>query len=71
MGDREYAGTPRDGFRRDLGWRGVAGRAAAQEEAGKHETCGDLRAAGAARFEGDCVEDFGKGALDVLWEGCP
>ncbi len=70
MGDREYAGTPRDGFRREPGWRGVAGSAAARAEAGKHEKYGDLvRAAGAAPFEGACVEDFGafgKGALDAL-----
>ncbi len=25
MGDREYAGTPRDGFRQEPGWRGVFG----------------------------------------------
>jgi hypothetical protein len=70
MGDREYAGTPRDGFRQEPGWRGVAGSAAARAEAGKHDKYGDMvRAAGAARFEGACVEDFGafgKGALDVL-----
>ncbi len=49
MGDREYAGTPRDGFRREPGWRGVAGSAAARPEARKHETYGDLmRPAGAA-----------------------
>ncbi len=60
----------RDGFRRELGWREVAGSAAARAEAGKHEKYGDLvRAARAARFETACVEDFGafgKGALDVL-----
>ena len=70
MGDREYAGTPRDGFRQEPGWRGVAGSSAARAEAGKHEKYGDMvRAAGAGRFEGACVEDFGafgKGALDVL-----
>ncbi len=57
MGDREYAGTPQNGFCRELGWRGVAGSAAGRPDAGKYEQYGT------------CVEDFGafgKGALDVL-----
>ncbi len=48
----------------------MADSAASRAEAGKPETYGDLvRAAGAARFDGACVEDFeafGKGALVVL-----
>ena len=70
MGDPGYAGTPRDGFRLETGWRGVSGSAAARAEAGKHLKYGALvRAAGAAQFEGACVEDFGafgKGALTSL-----
>ena len=70
MGDREYAGTPRRGFRLESGWKRVAGSAAERAEAGKDHKYGDrVRAAGAARFEGACVEDFGafgRGALDVL-----
>ncbi len=38
MGNREYAGTPRDGFHRETGWWRVAGSAAARAEAGKHES---------------------------------
>jgi hypothetical protein len=70
MGDPGYAGMPRDGFRLEPGWRGVSGSAAVRAEAGKHHKYGDrVRAAGAARFEGACVEDFGafgKGALAAL-----
>jgi len=70
MGDPGYAGTPRDGFRLEPGWRGVAGSAAVRAEEGKHHKYGALvRAAGAAQFEGACVEDFGafgKGALTSL-----
>jgi hypothetical protein len=56
MGDWEYAGTPWDGFRGELGWLGVSGSAAARAEACKHHKYGDLvRAAGTARFEGACM----------------
>jgi hypothetical protein len=48
----------------------MAGSAAARAEAGKPEKYVDLvRAAGAARFDAACAEDFeafGKGALVVL-----
>ena len=70
MGDPEYAGRPRDGFRLEPGWRGVSGRAAQRAEDGKHRKYdGMVREAGAAQFEGACVEDFGafgKGALTAL-----
>ena len=70
MGDPEYAGRPRDGFRLEPGWRGVSGRAAQRAEDGKHRKYdGMVREAGAAQFEGACVEDFGafgKGALTSL-----
>ena len=70
MGDRGYGGKPRVGFHQEEGWRGVAGRAARRAESGKEgKYAARVRAAGAARFEGACVEDFGafgKGALGVL-----
>ena len=64
MGDRDYAGTPRNGYRREPGWRGVAGSAARRAEAGKHvKYAARVREAGAAQFEGACVEDFGTWGL--------
>ena len=36
MGDRDYAGLPRNGYRREPDWKGVAGSAARRAEAGKH-----------------------------------
>jgi len=70
MGDGGYGGMPRMGFRQEEGWRGVSGGAARRAEAAKDgKYRARVLAAGAAQFEGACVEDFGafgKGALTVL-----
>ena len=70
MGDVGYGGSPRVSFHKEEGWRGVAGKAARRAESGKEaKYAARVRAAGAAAFEGACVEDFGafgKGALSVL-----
>ncbi len=64
--------NPRDGFRGELGWWGVAGSAVARAEAMEDDEYGDLvRAAGAARFERACVEGSGivGRALRDMWVG--
>ena len=70
MGVALYGRLPREGYRLEPGWQSVAGSSARRAETAKiGKYAWRVRAAGAAGFEGPCLEDygaFGEGARRVL-----